>query len=189
VCRLFADLGRVILSADEIARDVSNHDPDVRKEIASEFGPDSYLPDGTLDRQALASIVFHDAKKRARLNAIVHPRVFDHIEHQLSALPPVQAKPYVVIEAALIYETGMDESLDFVIVVAADKETCVQRVRLRDNVPAEDVKRRISAQMPLNRKIERADFVIHNDGSEADLKSRVLFLDSILSQLMTAESR
>ena len=183
VCRMFSDLGRFVVMADEVARNLADEDPDAKREIEAEFGSNAYLSNGLLNRKKIAAIVFTNKQKRANLDSIIHPRVFRIIEQQLASLPSIQALPYVLIEAALIYETGMDGSLDYVVVVAAEEETCIQRVSVRDNVSREDVGRRISAQMPMERKMKRADFIIHNNATEADLCSTVHFLDSILSHL------
>jgi dephospho-CoA kinase len=187
-CGIFADLGRFVVMADEVARKLADEDPEVKREIEAEFGPGAYLPNGFLDRKNIAAVVFTDKRKRARLDSIIHPRVFRAIEQQLAPLPTTQTLPYVLIEAALIYETGMDESLDYVIVVTAEEEICIQRVSVRDSVSREDVRRRISAQMPMERKMKRADFVIHNNATEAELRSSVLFLDSLLSQFTASRT-
>ncbi|MBM2840880.1 MAG: dephospho-coenzyme kinase [Bacteroidetes bacterium] len=181
-------MGRFVIQADDAARKLADEDPQVKAEIEAEFGLGAYLPNGAFDRKKMAAIVFADKQKRSRLDSIIHPRVFSVIGQQLASLPIQQATPYVLIEAALIYEAGMDASLDYVVVVAADEETCIQRVVRRDGISREDVKRRVSAQMPMDKKIKRADFVIHNDGTEADLKAAVLFLDSILSHLTVART-
>lgn len=181
VCKMFAGLGRVVISADDVARRIGDEDPEVRYAIESEFGLDSYLPGGSLNRKKIASIVFADQAKRAALDAIIHPRVFREIERQLDALPSHQSSPYVLIEAALIYEAGMDQSLDYIIVVTADEEARVNRVSQRDHVPADEVLRRVAAQLPAEAKEKKADFVIHNNSTESELRSTVQFLDTLLS--------
>ena len=184
VCRLFSGLGREVIIADEIARNIADTDPDVKKAILREFGSSAYLPKGSLDRKKIASIVFDDEKRRAKLDSIIHPRVFIEINHQINSLPSNQASPYILIEAALIYETGMDESLDYIIVVTAEEETCIQRVIARDKVSREEVRKRIVAQMPIANKVKQAHFVIQNNGPESELRSKVLFLDNLLSHII-----
>lgn len=182
VCKIFAGLGRFVISADEVARKLADEDPDARQAIEAEFGQAAYLPDGSLDRKKIAAIVFSDQKKRAKLDAIIHPRVFKEIDRRLDSLPSNQTSPYVLIEAALIYETRMDESLDYVIVVTADEDACLNRVNMRDGVSREEVLRRIAAQMPADKKTRKADFVIHNTSTESELRTTVQFLDTLLSQ-------
>ena len=186
VCRLFSGIGRNVIVADEIARNIADADVGVKKAILREFGSSAYLATGSLDRKKIASIVFDDEKRRAKLDSIIHPRVFEEINHQINSLPSDQAFPYILVEAALIFETGMDESLDYVIVVTAEEETCIQRVIARDNVSREEVRKRITAQMPIADKVKRADFAIQNNGPESGLRDNILFLDHLLSHLIMA---
>lgn len=183
VCGVFARLGRTVVMADKVAHRVTDEDPAVKKAILKEFGPAAYLPDGLLDRRKMAELVFADKTKRRKLDSIVHPSVFSAIYRQLDSLSFKQYHPYVLIEAALVYETGMNEWLDRVIVVTADEEIRIQRVMARDTVPREEVLRRIEAQMPIAQKIEQADFVIENNGPVHELDSTVSFLDRLLSHI------
>ena len=114
---------------------------------------------------------------------IIHPAVFISIDRQFNTLPPEQLAPYAVIEAALIYETGMDTSLDYVIVVDADEDLCVKRVMSKGKLGEDDVRRRMAAQMASREKVKLADFVIRNNKTESELHSPVELLDTILSQL------
>ena len=186
VCRLFANLGKLVITADEVAHRLADEDPEVKTAIKSKFGREVYLSTGSLDRKRMAAIVFADEEKRASLDSIIHPHVFKAIEQQLQAIPSAIPPRYVIIEAALIFESGMDDSLDYVIVVSSDQETCVKRVMARDNVTRNEVLRRIAAQMPMPMKVKQADFVIQNNGTESALRPTVLFLDTILLQLNTA---
>lgn len=183
VCGLFSDLGRIVIVADEVARRMVDENAEVRDAVLREFGPGFYLPNGLLDRAKMARLVFDVPQKRDRLNAIIHPHVFRSIDLQLDSLSHQPARPYVLIEAALVYETGMDKMLDYVIVVMADEETSIRRVVERDGSSREHVLRRIAAQMPAARKARQADFVIANIGKESDLKPTVLFLDNLLCHL------
>jgi dephospho-CoA kinase len=183
VCELFAGLGRFVISADRIAKDIANDDPKARRAIELEFGAASYLPDGTLDRKKMAAVVFSDETKRAALNSIIHPLVFKEIDRRLDGLPQGQGSPYVLIEAALIYESGMDAALDVVVVVTAEESSRVARISARDNVPREEIRKRIAAQLPNEAKVKKADFVIHNDGTETELRSTVQFIDSLLTRI------
>jgi dephospho-CoA kinase len=188
VCELFSDLGRHVILADNVARQIVDTNNGVKRSIAREFGSSIYLPNGTLDRKRMASIVFSDDTRRKKLDAIVHPHVFQAVELQVESLPSKQAYPYVLIEAALIFETGMHELLDHVIVVTAEEEHCIQRVIARDHTTREEVLRRIAAQMPIAKKVQQADFVIQNNGPASGLRSTVMFLDNLLSQILTSHA-
>ena len=186
LCSLFTGLGRITINADEAAKRIADEDVMARTAIVREFGREAYLPNGKLDRKRIASIVFNDEMKMMILNSIVHPLVLKEIEYQLDVISPLQAPPYVLVEAALIFESGMEHSLDHVVVVAADEETCVQRVMVRDKISREEVRKRIASQMPQSKKEKLADFVVHNNSSVPDLHSSVKFLDSIFQQLQLA---
>jgi dephospho-CoA kinase len=178
---LFASLGRTIISADLIAADIVDQDDTVREKIRLSFGDMVYAPDGLLDRKKLAAIVFANPSERKKLNAIVHPRVFTTIDSRINSLSQHARAPFVLIEAALIYESGMDRDLDYVIVVDASEEHRVQRVMERDGVTREEVLQRIRAQMPSGRKRTKGDFVLQNDCTEDDLAQSVRFLDRLIT--------
>ena len=181
VCSLFSRLGRTVISADEIARNLTESDPTVRASIGKAFGQDLYRPDGSLDRRRLASIVFESAEALERLNSIVHPRVFKEIDRQLALLTVEKRRPYVVVEAALVFESGLDRKLDRVIVVDAIEETRISRVMERDGSSRQEVVARMSSQMSPEEKRKRADFVIQNDQTLQQLGEKVLFLDALLA--------
>ncbi len=181
LCDAFAAEGRLVLSADLLARDLTINDPSVREEIRSAFGAEVFTAAGEVDRRALAAIVFHDRKARERLNGIVHPRVFRTLAGKLAAESADRLRPYTIIEAALIYESGME--LDYVIVVDAPEDERIRRVMLRDGSSREEVLSRIASQMPVEEKRKRADFVVENRETAAELATSAAFLDGLLRAL------
>jgi dephospho-CoA kinase len=183
VCREFARLGRTVISADAISRDLAESDPEVRGRIAAEFGRSMFTSAGVLDRRALADVVFRDRRSLALLNGIIHPAVFRRLDETLAALPPEARKPYVIEEAALIYESGRDRSLDYVIVVDAPEETRIARIMARDGVSREDIVMRMQSQMPPHEKLRKADFTLENSGPESGIREKVTFFDRILGAL------
>jgi dephospho-CoA kinase len=186
VCDLFAEIGRTVISADVIARELTEKDESIRRQIQAAFGKAIYERDGALNRSELAKVVFASPHKRRKLNAIVHPSVFEEIDERINSMPLEQRRPYLLIEAALIYETGMDKRLDYVIAVDAADETRIGRVMQRDGVSRDQVMGRIQSQMPPDRKLARADFVIENNSSADSLRAKVSFLDSLLAMLICA---
>jgi dephospho-CoA kinase len=182
ICKLLANFGRTVLSADEIAKNLTNSDPEIQSALRETFG-ETIFAHAALNRRALAEIVFNDAKAMEKLNAIVHPKVFTVLEEAIGSLTPSKRLPYVVIEAALIYETRMDDDLDYVIMVTADENTRIMRVMNRDKVTRDEVRARMKSQMDEKEKIELADFVITNDGTEADLIERIKFVDKLLPMM------
>lgn len=183
VCSRFEQLGRVALRADAIAQEIANSNIRVRKQVIDLLGPAAYLNGGPMDRKYVADHVFSDASLLRKLNAVLHPLVIAEVETRAAALPPERRRPYVLVEAALIYESGMDEMLDKVIVVDAEEETRIQRVLERDGVTREDVVRRIAAQMPAAKKAALADFVIRNQENNVSLDEKVRFVDRILASM------
>lgn len=183
VCRLFEQLGRMVISADEIARNITKENRSVLAEIRSSFGEEVFQQDGYLDRKKLAGLVFSDSRRLQVLNTIVHPIVFEEIEKRLSRLTQEKTGPYILIEAALIYETGMEGDLDYVLVVSSEGEKCIARVMQRDDLSKEEVELRIRSQMSMSQKVEMADFVIDNNATPEELVPKVKFLDTLFSTM------
>jgi dephospho-CoA kinase len=184
VCRAFAALGRSVISADAIARDLTERDPGVRAAIARAFGAEIYAPDGPLRRQALAALVFASAAKLRTLNAIVHPPTRAAIDAAVADLPAASRSPYVILEAALIYESGLDKQLGAVVVVRADEEVRITRVMQRDGLGRQEVLARMRAQMPAEEKARRADLIIDNNREESELGPKVRFIDTLLVHMI-----
>jgi dephospho-CoA kinase len=171
VCRVFELLKVPVYYADDEARKLINQHPIIQKQLKDCFGVEIYLHENALDRKKMAGIVFHDKTALKKLNSIVHPVVRQHFSQWLEQHPNA---PYVVQEAAILFESGLYKKLDEVIVVDAPLELRIQRVMQRDQVGREDVLARIQNQMPEKEKMALADFVIHNDGER-------LLLPQILS--------
>ncbi len=181
VCGEFRKLGRSVLNADDIARKILDTDGRVKRRVQETFGPGAYLVDGELDRKKMATIVFADPRLRKKLDAIVHPEVFRAFEEMTGAIPGEQRRPYVVVEAALIYESGYDRALDCVVVVDAPEETRIARIMQRDACSREEVLGRIRSQMSARVKAARADFLIVNDRNTTELAAKVRFVDGLLN--------
>ena len=138
--------------------------------MVAEFGPGVVRPDGSLDRDRLAEIVFNDPAARERLNSIVHPLVGEATVERMSG---VAANAIVVHDIPLLVEAGMAKAFDALVVVAANPDVQLDRlVRLRGMSP-EAAQARIAAQAPLEEKVAVADYVIRNDGSLEHLDQQV----------------
>jgi dephospho-CoA kinase len=172
-------LGRTVIYADALARDLMESDPEVRKEVTAAFGPEAYRPDGTLNRVYLAEKIFSSVKHRKRMNGIVHPFVFQAIDRIIESKLGVGDDPYVLIEAALIYESGMDEMLDVVLLIDAPVEIRAARIAARDGLGTDEIKRRIESQAPTDSLRAKADFVLDNIGDFASLAPKVAFFDKL----------
>lgn len=162
VCRLFETLGVPVYYADDRAKRLMQEDETLRAAIAERFGEAVYAADGSLRRAKLAALVFGDAEALADLNALVHPAVFRDAADWSAAH---RGHPYVMREAALLYESGSWRLVDEVVVVWAPEDLRVRRVMARDGVTEAEVRARMDRQWPDEEKRRRADHVITNDGS------------------------
>jgi dephospho-CoA kinase len=171
VARLFAERGVPIVDADELAREATQPGAPALTEIAAAW-PGVVGPDGVLDRRRLAAAVFGDATARARLEAILHPRIGALSNARFAALAS-QGHTLALYEAALLVETGRYQEFDGLIVVDAPDAARVARVVARDGVSEADVRARIAAQLPMEDKRRVATHVIENDGDMDALRRQV----------------
>jgi dephospho-CoA kinase len=175
VLAMLAELGAEVLSADEVAREVLAKGSEAYLEAIERFGESILKSNGEIDRAALGAIIFSDAQARSDLNDITHPPIIVRIRERIErfrANPPA-AGSVLAVEIPLLVECGLEETVDAVLVVAAEHETQVSRLTRRRGVSVTEANRRIAAQMPIERKIECADWVIYNDGSLESLESSV----------------
>ena len=171
VAQIFARLGAVVIDADQLAREVVEPGQPALQEIATAFGRDVLLSDGRLDRSKLAGIIFADPAKRARLDAITHPRIRARMDEEIKARR--SGSGVLIVDIPLLYENARTHSVERVIVVWVDPQTQLRRIRRRDGLSAEAARQRIAAQMPLDAKRARADHVIDNSGSREDTRRQV----------------
>ena len=179
VCKIFETLNIPIYYEDDRAKWLMVKSPSLQTGIIQLFGDKAYAADGSLNRAHIGGIAFKDPAKLQKLNALVHPAVFvdgENWQQEQLAL----GVPYTLKEAALIYETGSYKMLDKVIVVTAPEEIRIQRVMKRDKLTAEEVKERIARQMPESEKVEKADYVIQNDGQHSLIKQVLQIHQAIL---------
>ena len=161
VCQIFALLGAPTYDADSRARNLMTDDLVLVNQIKEKFGTQSYRTDGSLNREYLSKEVFNDSEKLSELNKLVHPRVAIDSEKWMNEN---ENAPYVIKEAALLYESGAYKALDKIIVITASEDLRLQRVINRDKTRTkEDVLNIIRSQMTEEEKINRADFVIDNN--------------------------
>ena len=157
VLKAFQALGIPCFVADQQAADYYN-DPSFVDTVASFLGSDIRLPDGSVDKQRIASIVFSDPQALQRLNSIIHPRVMDDFRRWAAS----QEAPYVILESAILYEYGLDKQMDCIIAVYVEKEERMRRLLLRDQTSREALEARMRNQLSAEEKMDRADYVILN---------------------------
>jgi dephospho-CoA kinase len=173
VSAMFRALGCVIIDADLLAREVVEPGAPALAEIIRDFGPGVLQSDGRLDRPALGALVFGDADRRRRLEAITHPRIRERFAHRLQTLGDEGFDGVVIFDAAVIVESGNWKSMDRLVVVVTDDATQLARLQARDGLSREAALRRIGSQMPLSEKAKLAHYVIDNSGDHAATEAQV----------------
>ena len=180
VARALAAEGCVVADSDDLARQAYN-DPEIRRQLVAWWGdrvrdchachaePNSMPP--PVDRRAIAAIVFEQPAERARLEALIHPWIARARETLFAAAPP--GTRALVVDAPLLFETGLNQQCDRVIFVDSRLETRLSRVRSARGWDTAELARREVAQWPLDRKRALAHHVIHNDGDPASLRAQV----------------
>lgn len=177
VARVFAALGVPVYDSDSRAKHVMASDLVLRAQLQEAFGAETYDAAGQLNRPYLAQVAFHDAAQLARLNALVHPRVGEDFA-RWSVAQAAADQPYILKEAALLYESGAYRGLDAIITVFAPAEVRAARVLRRDaHRSATEVQAIMDKQLSENEKLARADHVVYNDDSQLVLP-QVLALDA-----------
>jgi len=173
--RALRHLGVPVIDADQQARAAVARGTPALDEIARALGPEAIGPDGELDRRHVAAMVFADPAARSRLEAIVHPAVRAAVRAEAERLA-AQGHAIAFYDVPLLYETGLEGELDAVAVVWAPPRAQVARMRARDGFDAAEAEARLRAQLPIDEKAARADFVVANDGDPADLPAKAAAL-------------
>jgi len=174
VLAVLTELGCVTFDADKIAHSVMEPGREAYQDIVREFGDEVLAPDGSIDRIKLGAIVFTDATRRQRLNSIVHPRVIDEQNRLLEEVQANRPGAIVVIDAALMIESGGYKRFDKLIVVFCDPETQIQRLIERNRISRGDAERRVAAQMSSEEKLSYADYRIDTGGTFEETREQVV---------------
>jgi dephospho-CoA kinase len=177
VAKVFKDLGAHIIDADKIVHELLEPGQQAWEEVVTYFGPEIVFSDKTIDRRKLGEIVFNDAEKRAWLNQCLHPKVFAVYTARVKHLCARALHAIIVLDAALLIETGYHKKMDRIVVVYADQEQQMERLTNRDRFSREQALLRIRSQMPLSEKRKEADYVIENTGTreETEQQAREIF--------------
>jgi len=182
VAKIFEVLGIPVYYADDEAKRIMNEDEELKQQIIKHFGAESYI-DGMLNRPYISGKVFDNKEKLALLNSLVHPATIRDSEQWMHR----QTSPYAIKEAALIFESGLQHFLDYVIGVSAPESLRISRTMTRDGIFEEDVLKRMKSQMDEEKKISLCNFVILNDEQQAVLP-QVLALHTELIQLADTQN-
>lgn len=168
-----AQLGAFVFDADTEAKEILRTNKNVQTDLIEEFGTDILNPDGTINEKKLAVTAFANEENQAVLNAIIHPYVFEAIDKKFDELEKQSKTSVFIVDAALIYESGLDQRIDYVIVVTAHYGVRMQRAIQRGRLDRREIQKRMDLQLPEESKIGMSDYVIDNNGTEEDLIKQV----------------
>jgi len=172
VSQVLKEEGAYIIDADQIARELVQPHKPAWNELIRAFGKEILQEDGFIHRKKLADKVFAYPKKRKLLNQILHPRIKEEMDRRTKEIGQKDSEAIVVIDAPLIVELGDHREMDKLIVVASTQTQQIERLKERDGIGPEEALRILSSQMPVEEKVNLADFVIRNEGSLEETKKR-----------------
>ena len=176
VCNMLKNLGVPIFSSDDAGKYLLNNDDTLKRDIKKTFDSDMYTSSGRIDRDRMAKLVFNNPEELTKLNALVHPRVKAEFD---SWCKKNEKKPYVVKEAAILFEIGKHKELDKMVTVFCPKEERIRRIILRDDATKESIEKRMIHQYTDAERNALADYILINDGKE-DLLPQVMELHELL---------
>ncbi|QJD94438.1 dephospho-CoA kinase [Mucilaginibacter robiniae] len=182
VSKVFELLGIPVFYADVHAKNVMTADPELIASLMQTFGSAAYLPDGSLNRKYIAGIVFNNEVELQKLNALVHPAVFRAFDSWASQQ---NQAPYLLKEAALLFESGSNQACDFTIVVTAPTTMRINRVMQRDRISETEAESRNAKQMQEDDKIKLANFTICNDNSKLVIPQVLALHEQFLAKAST----
>ncbi len=175
VSRFLAELGAVILNADEIGHDALKRGTEISRQISAAFGRQVLTPGGDIDRRKLGAIIFKNDSARKQLDLIMHPRMYEMVRVRLEDYRR-QGTRVVVLEAPLLLEAGWTSLVDEIWVTVAPESKVLKRLQERAGLSAPEALARIRSQMPSEERAKHADVIIDTDCDLAELKSRVKIL-------------
>lgn len=167
--------GAVIISGDDTGREVLEIYPESLKSLVKAFGKGILNPDGSLDRKSLGRIVFADSRELKKLNAIVHPYLLKLLKSKIDKYKKSMSRRPLVVDAALIFEWGIESWFDHILVVTANRANRIKRL-IGSGLSGREAENRIGSQMPQSKKAAKADFVIENNGTKIALRNKVYSL-------------
>ncbi len=173
VSQLLAELGALVIDADRVGHEIYLPGKEAWRQVTAAFGPEIVAADQTIDRKKLGSIVFGSPEALQRLNAIVHPLMFQDIARRIQDTRAAGFSGPIVVEAAILIEASWRPLVDEVWLVEASVQAVVERVSAQRGLAVSETEARIASQLSNAERRKHAQLVIHNDGSLADLKRRV----------------
>ncbi len=188
VAKMFMQCGAIVIDADALARAVVQPDKPAWRDIVRRFGKSILNTDRTINRQALGQIVFGNRAKRRDLERIIHPRVAREQQRLTRDATTTDRNAVVFYDVPLLFEAGIDRRVDRVIVVTADQRTQIARLQKRNGLTQAEALRRIQSQLPLSKKIRRADIVLDGTLPRAVVRKQVRDTFKVLSHLAASKA-
>lgn len=170
---VLAELGAHIFDADGEAKIMINKNSTVQNELVAEFGTDIMGPGNEINLKKLGRIAFQDEDHQMRLNSVIHPYIYNLIDEQFEKISSKNEHSMFVVDGALIYESGYDQHLDYVIVITALMKNRMERAMARGTLSRQEILQRIDLQWSEEEKTGLADFVINNDSTEENLQKEI----------------
>ena len=172
VSSIFNSLGIPSIDTDAVYHELTNSISDCTRALALEFGEDILFNDGSLNRRALAAVVFNDENKRLSLNKIAHKFVLDECRRRISIFED-EGNSAVIVDAPLLFESGFDKECDLLVCVTSDEQARINRIVSRDSISTQQAMARIDSQLTDDYLISRCNFVIQNDSDFVSLEATV----------------
>ena len=177
----FKSFGSFVINSDDEAKKILSSNETVQHELISEFGTDIIDVSGEINKAKLARVAFQDEDHQQRLNSVIHPYIYNSIDDQFNQVLKNSKFDIFIVDGALIFESGYDVHMDYIVVVTALLKNRMERALARKTLSREEILKRIELQWPEEEKVGMADFVIHNDGSEKELNDNI---KSIIKKLI-----
>lgn len=189
VAKMFKRLGAIALDADKMAHETYKKDTASYKKIIKAFGNRILDRSGEIDRAKVANLVFQNKRSLVKLCDIIHPVVVNKIKESIKRISKSKRASLIVIDAPLLIEAGLRNIVDYLMVVKTSQFTQIKRATRKTGLSANDILRRIKNQMPLNKKVRMADYVIDNEGSKSETKKIVKKIWEELSETRTCGTK
>ncbi|RJG21557.1 dephospho-CoA kinase [Paenibacillus thiaminolyticus] len=173
VSLLLVERGALLVDADRIAREIVLPGSPALDQIADRFGADMLLPDGSLDRKRLGNVVFSDDVKRKALEEITHPAIRQEMMTQMRRLEEEHPQSLVVVDVPLLYESGLTDRFEEIVVVYVPQAIQLERLMRRDGLTEAEASERLLSQWDIEKKRERADYVIDNSKGMEETRQQV----------------
>ncbi len=183
--RVFREMGAHTIDADEIAHGLLEPGEEIYRKVIENFGGGIVDEDGTISRQRLGAIVFSDGDKLQLLNSLVHPAVRAEVQRRISELEGMHDTGIIIVDAALMVETGSYHGYDKLVVVYCKPALQLDRLMRRGGLTLEEARARIAAQMPVEEKLKAADYRIDTSGTLGQTRERIeaVYRDLVLLEI------